>query len=59
MFRAKFVEIIEKRILSSTMFLFSDNRAIYNNVEKYGTAVQATDEDIMLRIKSAICMPDN
>jgi len=28
-------------------------------VEKYDTATQATDDNIMLRRKDAICMPDN
>jgi hypothetical protein len=29
------------------------------NVEKYSTARQATNDNIMLRRKDAICMPDN
>jgi hypothetical protein len=30
-----------------------------DNVEKYGGAGQATDNDIMLRRKDAICLQDN
>jgi hypothetical protein len=38
---------------------FNDNRAFNNNVEKYGRAVQAMDDNIIVRRKGAICMPDN
>jgi hypothetical protein len=34
------------------------NRAVYDNVEKYDTARQATNDNIIQRRKDAICMPD-
>ena len=33
--------------------------SLINNVEKYGRAVQTTDDNVILRRKGAICMPDN
>ena len=38
--------------------MFSENRAVYN-VEKYGTARHATDENIMWCGKDVICEPVN
>jgi len=38
------------------MFLFVDYEITW---EKYGTARQATREDIMQRRKDGLCMPDN
>jgi len=32
---------------------------LWDNVEKYGTARPATDDNIMLRRKDVIGMPDN
>jgi hypothetical protein len=32
---------------------------LWENVENYGTAIEATDDNIILRWKNAICMPDN
>jgi len=38
---------------------FSYNRVVYDNVEKYGTARQSTDDNTMLRRQDAVCIPDN
>jgi len=38
--------------------MFAENHAVCENVEKYGRARQTTDDNIMLRRKDALCMPD-
>jgi hypothetical protein len=40
MFQTKIVEDIKTHF--SVPEIFSENRAVYDNVEKYGTATQAT-----------------
>jgi hypothetical protein len=35
------------------MVFFPENRAVYENVEKYGTAGQATDDNIIRRMRFA------
>jgi hypothetical protein len=46
----KVVEKTKTRILHSVTF-FSENRAVYEiNIEKYGTARQATDDNIIRRM---------
>jgi hypothetical protein len=32
---------------------------LWENVDNYGAAIEATDDNIILRWKNAICMPDN
>jgi hypothetical protein len=38
---------------------FWKSRRLWDNVEKYGRAEQATDGNIILGRNDAICMPDN
>jgi hypothetical protein len=40
-FHTKFVEEIKTHILCSIIFFFSKNRAVCDNVEKYGTVGEA------------------
>jgi hypothetical protein len=42
-FGTKYENKLEQQNLGSTIFLFSDNVAVYNNVERYVRGVQATD----------------
>jgi len=51
MFHTKVLEKIKTHFLVSTTF--SENRAIYENVEKYGTAGQAKEFNIIRRMRSA------
>jgi hypothetical protein len=52
MFQTNLVEKIKTRILCSVNF-FSENGAVYEYVEKYGTARQATDDNIIQRMRFA------
>jgi hypothetical protein len=54
MFQTNIVEKIKTRILCSITF-FSENHAVYENVEKYCRAAQATDGNMVL----AQCMLDD
>jgi len=54
----KFVGKIRTHILCSIIF-FSENHHLWDNVEKYGTARSATDDNIMLHRKNAISMSGN
>jgi len=51
MFQIKFTEKITTHILCSVT-LFWKSFCLWDNVEKYGTAIQATDENIILRMRS-------
>ena len=57
--RTKFEGKLKKHNLGATTFFLNDNRAFCNNVEKSGRAVQATDDNIILRRKGATWMRDN
>jgi hypothetical protein len=46
-------------ILFSEYFFFRKSCRFLDNVKKYGTARQATDDNIIRRRKDAICMPVN
>jgi hypothetical protein len=59
MFQTKVAEKIKTHMLCSMHFLNRKSCPLWDNVEKYGRARQATHDNIMLRIKDAICMPDN
>jgi len=60
MFRTKVVEKIEKKhILCSVTFFSCKSCHLRYEMEKYGTARQATDDKIMLRRNDSIFMPDN
>jgi hypothetical protein len=52
MFWTKFVEKIKKQILCSKLFFF-----FFLIVEKYGTARQATDDNIRWRMHIAYLIP--
>jgi len=52
MFQKKVVEKINTQILHVQSFLSPENPAIYK-VEKYGTARQATDENMKRRMRFA------
>jgi hypothetical protein len=54
----KVVDAVKPHFISST-FLFRMSCRLWDNVEEYGRARQATDDNIMLRRKCATCMPDN
>jgi len=56
MFQKKVAEKIKTHILCSRT-LFRGTCFLWDNVWKYGTAWKATDYDIMIRRKDAICMP--
>jgi hypothetical protein len=47
MFQTNVVGKIKTHILRSVTFFFSKSRRLWDNVEKYGTAGQATDGDKM------------
>jgi hypothetical protein len=53
MFRTKFVEKIKTHILYSIVFFFRKSCRLWDNVEKYGTARQATDDNIIRRMRFA------
>jgi len=57
MFHKKFVDKVKTHILRSlNSFLWS--RCLWDHVEKYGTARQDTDDNIIWRKKCAFCMLD-
>jgi hypothetical protein len=58
MFQTKIVEKIKTFILCSITFL-QKSCHLWDNMEKYGTARQVTDENIIRRAKDALCMLDN
>jgi hypothetical protein len=51
MFQIKFVEKIETHILCSVTFFFLKSCPFLDNVEKYGTAEEATADNIMWRMR--------
>ena len=56
MFQSKFVDKIEIHILfAMILFFFRKSCCLWDNVEKYGTAVEAPDENMA----HAHCMLDN
>jgi hypothetical protein len=58
MFQIKFGEKIITHF-SGSIFFFRKYFLSWHSVEKHGRFRKATDEDMMLRTKDAICMPDN
>jgi hypothetical protein len=58
MFQTNIPERIKTEILCAFYF-FRKSCRLWGNVEKYGVARQATDDNIMLRRKDAICLPDD
>jgi hypothetical protein len=57
MFETKAVEKITTQF--HVQYIFFKSRSLWYNVEKYGTARQATYDNIMLRGNDALCMPGN
>ena len=53
MFQTKVVEKLETRISCSINFFFEKSYSLWDNVEKYGTARQATDDNIIRRMRIA------
>jgi hypothetical protein len=53
MFQTKVAEKIKTRILCSVTFFFRKSYRFLGNVEKYGTARQATDDNIIRRMRFA------
>jgi hypothetical protein len=53
MFQTKVVENIKTHILCSTIFVSRKSRRLWDNVEKYGTARQATEDNIIRRVRFA------
>jgi hypothetical protein len=56
--RTKVVEKNKKHLMFSVYFLF-ENRDFLDNEEKYGTYGQDTQDNIMLRRRDALCLPDS
>jgi len=56
--QTRFVEQIKTHILCSISFFFLLCH-LWDNVEKYGKAKQATDDNIMWHRKYAVCVPDD
>jgi len=54
----KVVQKIKRDILCSITF-FRTSCPLWDNVAKYGTAVEVTGENILLRRKDAHCMSEN
>jgi hypothetical protein len=52
-FQTNVVEKIKTRILCSITFFFRKSCRVWNNVEKYGIARQATDDNIIRRMRFA------
>ena len=50
MFQTKVVEKIKTHILCSVIF-FRKSRLLRDNVEEYGTAIQATDDNVIRRMR--------
>ena len=58
MIQPKVVEKIKTHILYSGTFFLFENRVVYeNNMEKYGTDGQATDGNIIWRMRLACRVP--
>jgi len=57
-FREKDMEETEQHILYSIIF-FRKSFRLWDKVEKYGRARQATDDNTIRRRRDVICMPDN
>jgi hypothetical protein len=57
MSQAKFVEKVKTHILCSITFSRKSYR-LWDNVEKYGTARQATDANIIRRMRFACWIPE-
>jgi hypothetical protein len=57
MFQTKAAEKIETHFLCSIMFRSKNRARLSDKVDVYGTACQATDDNIMLRRNDAVCMP--
>jgi hypothetical protein len=57
MFHIQFVDKIKTRILCSVTF-FQQPSPLWHNVEKYGTAGQATDDKIVWCIRTARWVPN-
>jgi hypothetical protein len=51
MFQTKVVEKVKTRILCSITFFFQKSFRLWDNVEQYGTARQATDDNIIRRMR--------
>jgi hypothetical protein len=58
MFQTKVVEKIKTHILYSVT-CFRKSCRLWDNVEKYGTARQTTDDNIRVTTAHALCMLDN
>jgi hypothetical protein len=56
MFNTKFAEKIKTHILCSVTFP-PKNRAIYDNVAKYGRSGQTTDDNVIWRMRIACWTP--
>jgi hypothetical protein len=59
MFPTEVAEREKKMVLCSVTFCPRKPFRLWENVEKYGTARQATHDDIMLHRQDAMCLPDN
>jgi hypothetical protein len=57
MFHTKFVEKIKTRIICSITIFFFESVSFMRNVEKYGTAGQATDDNTIQRMRFACWIP--
>jgi hypothetical protein len=53
MFQTKFVEKIKTHILWSITFSFQKSCRLWNNVDKYGTAEEANDDNMIGRMRFA------
>jgi len=58
MFRTEVVEKIKTDTLYSITFSRT-SCTLWDNVAKYGAAVEVTGDNILLRGKDAHCLPDN
>jgi hypothetical protein len=57
-FRQVCAENQNTRFINNNLF-FRSSYLLWDNVEKYGTAGQATDDNITRRRKDAVFIPDN
>jgi hypothetical protein len=57
MFQANVVEKVKTYFMFNT--IFPKIVPLWDNMEKYGTARQATHDNLMRRKKDGICIPDN
>jgi hypothetical protein len=53
MFQTGVVEKIKTRVLCPVKFFPPENRAVYENVVKYGGASQATDGNVIGQMRTA------